>query len=153
MSDANDLSPRAVVALKRLHELTTPYAAAPSNNRDDAGWAKWLDEQPKPFKRTHAFEIETAIKDAGLQSDRSRHPTNGAGNTLSALKRRGLAANDGGGAWLSAKWWVTPEGAERAKALPAEEAKTSPMAASSPYCVRCGGFIWQGVCKRCGRKS
>lgn len=35
-----------------------------------------------------------------------------AANTLVALKRRGLAANNGGGAWLQAKWWITPEGAQ-----------------------------------------
>lgn len=116
----SDLSPRAECALKALASLTTPYAAPPRNHRDDAGWSRWLDNQPRVFKRTYAFLVADAIEKAGLQG-RSRgigtNPAVGAANTMQALIRRGLAATDGGGVFVSAKWWITPEGARKARTL------------------------------------
>jgi hypothetical protein len=115
----SELTPRATVALKLLAERTTPYAAPPSNHRDDAAWTKWLDGRPRPFKKILAFQVADAIEHAGLYRKNPRaagtRPASGAANTLQGLKRRGLAANDGGGAWLSAEWWITPEGLEAAR--------------------------------------
>lgn len=118
----SDLSPRATVALMALAQHTTPYPNIPSNHRDDAAWARWLDGQPKPFKRVYAFQVADAIENAGLnEGRRSRgigtNPAVGAANTMQALIRRGLAATDRGGVFVSAKWWITPEGARKARTL------------------------------------
>lgn len=95
---AADLNPRALVALRHL--AVTSNAAPPASA--ETSWHV-------PRCTVYAFQTADALVTAGLGS---RSP-NGAANTLSALKRRGLAANDGGGCFVQAKWWITPEGEQR----------------------------------------
>lgn len=64
-------------------------------------------------RTTDAIRIALALEDAGHALKRGSRGFPGAmsaARTLIALKDRGLADNDGGGCFLPARWWVTPEG-------------------------------------------
>lgn len=68
----------------------------------------------------YAYELAMHFGKRGLLRHglAARDPdSNGAANTLAALKRRGLARNDGGGCFLSNRWEATEAGHELAGEL------------------------------------
>jgi hypothetical protein len=73
-----------------------------------------------------AWRLGESLKAAGLLDDRGkRHgASQGAGNILSALRRRGLVANStpGGEAFQAVEWGITKEGRELARKLEAKAA-------------------------------
>lgn len=93
------LSERAQTALEWLDEHTDP----PSE-----GAEPWR----VPKRNELALNLAFVLRKAGFRSPGQRDywQVNGAANTLSALRRRGLADNDGGGAWIQARWWITDLG-------------------------------------------
>lgn len=68
-----------------------------------------------PKRTALALKLSPALHEADLMEvgkTRDYWNVSGAANTLVALKRRGLAANDSGGVFVQCKWWITPAGAQ-----------------------------------------
>lgn len=97
------LNERQEAALRWLGEHTDVHEPFGKGN----GWTV-------PRRTEMAMQLAFHLRDLGLNpvDGRRRDGWNvgACANTLSALKRRGLASNDSGGAWLSARWWITPDG-------------------------------------------
>lgn len=100
----SDLSARAQYALRWLaanSDCAVPFRETAS------GYGT-------PARTTYAFRLAMDWHDTehGYRGHNTYRggDSGAAANTLTALKRRGLATNDGGGAWLQAKWWITPAG-------------------------------------------
>lgn len=97
------LSERAQVALAWLDENTDP--------RPDGG-----PSYAVPKRKVYAFALADVFRKRGLWKPGPygyRGEVNGAANTLVALRRRGLADNDGGGVFIQARWFITEAGRAR----------------------------------------
>jgi hypothetical protein len=99
-----DLTSRAQYALRWLADNSD---CAVSPEKSATGY-------DVPSQKTYAFQLAMDWHDTehgykGYNTYRGGDSA-AAANTLVALKRRGLAANDGGGAWVQAQWWITPDG-------------------------------------------
>jgi hypothetical protein len=98
---ALELNHRAAAAVRALDEAKRKGERAPFSYAEPG--------------QVCAFQIEEALKDTS--KPHSRNPVTGVANTLSALRRRGVTAKDGGGAWLQNTWWLSEFGDEVAAEL------------------------------------
>lgn len=98
-----DLTPRMLVALRKLADETDPGPEPSQAN----GWRT-------PRRTTYAFIVADAIDAANVDDRRRRgygtRSATGAANTLLALRRRGLVAGGTGMVFETASWWITNEG-------------------------------------------
>lgn len=104
MTDLIQLNDRQFFILKALGEEAE--AAPPP---EDTGWLNL------PKRTVYAFQIGDRLEALLSAGGRATHEerARGASNTLAALKRRKLAANDGGGVFIQNRWWITPLGVEQ----------------------------------------
>lgn len=103
-SKLGDLNERQLATLQWLGEKTDVHPVFGEHS-----WSA-------PNNTALACNLAFRLRDLGLnpvdERRRDYWNVNACANTLSALKRRGLASNDGGGVFLQANWWITPAGAE-----------------------------------------
>jgi hypothetical protein len=100
----SDLNERQRLALRWLGQNTDTCPASSRETR----WAR-------PDSRVYAFQLHDYLEKNGhgyTGRGDYQSQSKSAANTLVALKRRGLAANTGGGVFVQAEWWITPAGAQ-----------------------------------------
>jgi hypothetical protein len=101
MSAGKTLNERQIFTLRWLAENSD---TAP--DPEAAGWRV-------PDRTTYAWKLGDALIKAELAVNKRHSNFNaarGASNTLGALRKRGLVANDGGGVFIQNRWWLTPAG-------------------------------------------